>query len=318
MMDEFERIAKLADLLPMSSGRGGIGDDAALLEHGGAVTTDTIVEGVHFRLDWSDWSDVGYKLVASNISDCLAMGASAEQCFLNLALSDEVTADDFERLVVGIREGIEAWAPTLLVSGGDTTSAGRTGSVLTMTVVGRPFGRRYWFRDGAKDGDAIWIDGKVGLAAAGVALLEESERERAFSGAEQLCVDAHRRPTPPDWLTLGAPIVHEPHAAIDVSDGLVADLQHVLRRSAIAGAKLTTELPGLDTLHTLFPNEKALQYCLGGGDDYCRVAIGPEMPGEHWTRIGEVRNDIDGIVLEDKAGNTRPWVGQTGFRHFST
>jgi thiamine-monophosphate kinase len=316
-MDEFERIVQLANVLPMASGRGGIGDDAALLDHGGAVTTDTMVEDVHFRLDWSDWTDVGYKLVASNISDLLAMGASAERCFLNLALSCDLKDDGFHDLLSGIREGMEEWAPTLLVSGGDTTSTGRAASVLTMTVVGRPFGRRYWFRDGAKDKDAIWLDGQVGLAAAGVALLSEAGPHQTFSHAEQRFLDAHRRPKPPDWLSLGAPIEHEPNAAIDVSDGLVADLQHILNRSGLSGAKITTKLPGLDTLHTVFSEKEALEYCLSGGDDYCRIAVGSESPGEYWHRIGEVRSDLDGVFLEDGTTETRRWDGKTGFRHFS-
>jgi thiamine-monophosphate kinase len=215
------RISELGEfgLLAELTKRGlaeGIGDDTALLEGGRVVTQDALVEGVHFRLPWTSWRDLGYKAAAVNLSDLAAVGAEPDALFLSLGLPAERDVDDVLELYEGVREtGVS-------VRGGDLTRAERI--ILCATAIGRT--ERVPGRAGARPGDALVVTGPLGGAAAGLAALE-----RGLDGFEELVL-LHRRP--PYRLDAGRALAPVAHAVIDLSDGIASDAARIAERSGCA------------------------------------------------------------------------------------
>jgi thiamine-monophosphate kinase len=187
----------------------GIENDAAQLTGGRVVTQDALVEGVHFRLDWISWRDLGFRAAAVNLSDLAASGADAEGLVVTFAAPSETAVAD----VVELYEGLgEAGVPVI---GGDTTSADRL--VLSVTAIGRS--ERVPGRAGARPGDVLVVTGPLGAGGA------------AFR--------AGRYARPPLRLREGRELAVTAHAMLDLSDGLAADAGHVARRS---GCRLVIDL----------------------------------------------------------------------------
>jgi thiamine-monophosphate kinase len=186
-----------------------IGDDAATLAGGVVVTQDALVEGVHFRLDWISWRDLGWRAAAVNLSDLAASGAEPEGLVVTLAASADTPVDDVLELYAGIAE---AGVP---VVGGDTSRAERL--LLSVTAVGRA--ERVPGRDGARPGDSVVITGPLGAAGAAF-------RHGTFV-------------RPPLRLAEGRELAAHAHALLDVSDGLSADAAHIAARS---GCRIAIEL----------------------------------------------------------------------------
>jgi thiamine-monophosphate kinase len=186
-----------------------IADDAAQLEGGVVVTQDALVEGVHFRLDWISWRDLGWRAAAVNLSDLAASGADAEGLIVSLGAPGETALDAVLELYEGIAE---AGVP---VVGGDTNAAECV--VLSVTAVGRS--ERVPGRGGARPGDQLVVSGPLG--AAGAAFRQESFVR------------------PPVRLAEGKALAARAHAMIDLSDGLAIDAGHIARRS---GCRLVVEL----------------------------------------------------------------------------
>jgi thiamine-monophosphate kinase len=193
-------------LLAALEGRGlaeGIENDAAELGQGLVVTQDALVEGVHFRLDWLSWRDLGWRAAAVNLSDLAASGAKPEALIVTLGAPQETLLDDVLELYEGIGE---ARVP---VRGGDTTRAYHI--VLSVTALGRS--ERVPGRTGARPGDRLVVTGPLGAAGA-----------------------AFRRSTyvrPPLRLEEGRALAEHAHAMLDVSDGLAVDAEHIARRSGV-------------------------------------------------------------------------------------
>jgi thiamine-monophosphate kinase len=193
-------------LLAALEGRGlaeGIENDAAELGQGLVVTQDALVEGVHFRLDWLSWRDLGWRAAAVNLSDLAASGAKPEALIVTLGAPQETLLDDVLELYEGIGE---ARVP---VRGGDTTRAYHI--VLSVTALGRS--ERVPGRTGARPGDRLVVTGPLGAAGA-----------------------AFRRSTyvrPPLRLEEGRALAKHAHAMLDVSDGLAVDAGHIARRSGV-------------------------------------------------------------------------------------
>ena len=193
-----------------------IGDDTAVLEDGLIVTQDALVEGVHFRLDWTSWRDLGYRAAAVNLSDLAAAGAEPPALIVSLALpaSPEVAA--VLELYAGLNE------PGVPIRGGDTTGGDR--AYLSVTALGRS--ARVPGRAGALPGDVLVVTGPLGGPAAGLAALE-----RGLAGFDEL-VALHRRP--PFRLDAARSLAPVAHALIDISDGIAGDAAHVAERSGCA------------------------------------------------------------------------------------
>ena len=252
----------------------GPGDDAAVVTapDGRVVaTTDVLVEGVHFRRDWSAAYDVGRKAAAANLADVAAMGATATALLVGLAAPGDLPVAWATGLADGLRD--EAALVGAVVVGGDTVSCDRV--VVSVTALGDLAGRPPVTRAGARPGDDVVLAGTTGRSAAGLALLQ------AGQGAGPL-VDAHRRPTPPYALgpalsDLGAT------AMCDVSDGLVQDAGHLAAASGVLLELDSALLPRVDGVD--------LDAALTGGEDHALVATvpaGTALP-DGVVRIGTVR-----------------------------
>jgi thiamine-monophosphate kinase len=218
----------------------GIADDAAQLADGRIVTQDALVEGVHFRLDWISWRDLGFRAAAVNLSDLAASGAEPEGLVVTLAAPPESAVDDVVELYQGLAE------PGVPVVGGDTSAADRL--VLSVTALGRS--ERVPGRDGALPGDVLVVTGPLGAAGAAF-------RERRYS-------------RPPLRLEEGRSLARTAHALTDVSDGLAVDAGNVAARS---GCRLVVELERVPLA------EGATVEDLGFGEDYELLAAVPDAGG---------------------------------------
>ena len=217
-----------------------IDDDAAQLAGGRVVTQDSLVEGVHFRLDWISWRDLGFRAAAVNLSDLAASGAEPEGLVVTLAAPGVTELDDVLELYEGLRE---AGVP---VVGGDTSAAQQL--VLTVTALGRS--DRVPGRGGARPGDALVVTGPLG--AAGAAFREQ------------------RYVRPPLRLVEGRHLARTAHAMLDLSDGLAVDAGHIAARS---GCKLVIELERVPLA------DGATVRDLGFGEEYELLAAMPD-PGD--------------------------------------
>jgi thiamine-monophosphate kinase len=195
---------------------GPLGDDTAVLDDGLVVTQDALVEGIHFRLEWTTWRDLGYKAAVVNLSDLAAAGAEPEALVVSLAAPPGSAVDDVIELYEGLNE------PRVPVRGGDTARAERV--YLSVTALGRS--DRVPGRAGARPGDLLVVTGSLGGAAAGLAALE-----RGLPGFEEL-VEVHNRP--PLRLAEGRALAGVAHALMDLSDGIATDAARLAARSSCA------------------------------------------------------------------------------------
>jgi thiamine-monophosphate kinase len=217
-----------------------IEDDAAQFLDGFVVTQDALVEGVHFRLDWISWRDLGWRAAAVNLSDLAASGADAEGLIVALAAPPETNADDVFELYAGIAEtGVP-------VVGGDTTRSERL--VLSVTAVGKA--ERVPGRAAARPGDTLVVTGPLGAAGA------------AFR--------RHGYVRPPVRLAEGKELAAHAHAMLDLSDGIAVDAAHIAERSA---CRLVVELEQVPLA------EGARLDDLGFGEDYELLAAVAEPTG---------------------------------------
>ena len=244
----------------------GPGDDAAIVktESGSVViSTDVMVEGRHFRKDWSTPIDIGRKAAAASLADIAAMGAVPTGVVVAFAAPADLPAAWALSCTAGLRAEIEGAGAALI--GGDVTSADAI--MITVTAIGDLQGRGPVLRSGAKAGDTIAIAGRIGWAAAGLAVLS-----RGFRSPKKL-VDAHRCPVPPyqagpEAARSGAT------AMIDVSDGLIADARHIATASQVVLAidssliDVPDEIAAAASAYNLDPRE----WLLTGGDDHALLA----------------------------------------------
>jgi thiamine-monophosphate kinase len=284
----------------------GPGDAAAVVAapDGRVVaTTDVLVEGRHFRTDWSAPSDVGARAAAANLADVAAMGAAPTALLVGLALPSDRDVDWVLGLVDGFAE--EAASAGAVVAGGDVVRGDVV--VVSVTALGTLEGREPVTRAGARPGDLVAVAGRLGWAAAGLAVLS-----RGFRSPRAL-VEAHRRPAPPyaegpRAAALGAT------AMVDVSDGLVADLGHVARASGI-GIQLAADAFHVpqefqDTARAL--NADPAHWLLGGGEDHALAATFPpdvDLPMA-WSVVGRVEQG-EGVLVDGA-----PWSGPAGWTSF--
>lgn len=315
-MDEFQWIDALRRALhghaPASPW--GIGDDAAVLPSRAGrcvIATDLMIEEVHFRRSWSSLSDVAWKLYAANASDMWAMGAAPTQWLFSVGWPAKPTQADAEALAEGFLGAMQGWGAADLI-GGDTSSADRL--TLSLTMLGER-AQNPWVRQAFHPGDRLWVDGPLGVSAAGLALLQEDAC--ALTTAEQKCVAQHLRP-----MRTPSEVQVEVRGAIDVSDGLVADLLHGARASGVR-MRLNQVLPGRVLLEDVAkrwnPQPETIHarcdaWQLGGGEDYVRVIGASEHPGPGWTEIGVVEAGAPS-VFDERAGE-RQELTAMGWNHF--
>jgi thiamine-monophosphate kinase len=295
MVGEFGVIARvLAQTGSAAVAEVGPGDDAAVLrarDNRVVATTDVLVEGRHFRRDWSSAEDIGHKAAAANLADVAAMGGVTTALLVGLACP----ADTQTSWLEGVAAGLAAECAPLgaAVVGGDlVASAGDSNAVvLSVTALGDLGGRAPVLRSGARSGDVVALAGRLGWSACGLAVLR-----RGFS-SPVAAVAAHRRPTPP-YAAGPAAAVAGARAMCDVSDGLLADAGHIaadsgvildLDRGALARACLEPKGPLQQVAAAL--GVDPLSWVLTGGEDHALLATFPPRGAlpEGWTAIGTVR-----------------------------
>ena len=294
----------------------GVGDDAAVIAVRGlaAVTVDTLVAGVHFP-DGIAPTLLGYRALAVNLSDLAAMGAEPRWCTLALTLPepDELWLDGFSR---GLFELAERHGVSLV--GGDLTRGPLT---ITVQLMGRIDGERMLTRGGGNLGDDVYVTGTLGDSAAGIALINERVDTPPGSAGAALKARFYK---PAPRVDAGLALRTLASAAIDVSDGLLADLGHICERSG-CGALIDVErVPLSAELLSTFPPQIALAHALGGGDDYELCFAAPpsraeqidralEATGTTATRIGQLVAGQEVVCRRDG----EPYAPRVlGFRHF--
>jgi thiamine-monophosphate kinase len=306
----------------------GIGDDAAAVAWPGGtllLTTDTLVEDVHFRRKTTGLRDLGAKALAVNLSDIAAMGGEPRYALLALALPPSVPLADVDDLYAGL--GLMASRHGVALIGGDTC-ADPERIVLTLTVVGRVDGAPV-SRRGARPGDAVLVTGSLGGSAAGLAVLERGAGLVPPIPDEvgAPLVAAHRLPTPRVAEGRAARAAGAT-AMIDLSDGLVTDLGHIASESGVGAAVRLDALPVSPATRRaaeLF-GESAWRWAVAGGEDYelCFTAPSDMAPavagrvtaetGTPVSVIGEIRPAAEGVRFLDSGG--RPVEVGPGFEHF--
>lgn len=256
-----------------------VGDDAAVLQYDGAtrqlVTTDLLMEGVHFDLTYTPLKHLGYKSIAVNLSDICAMNGTPRQVTVSLALSKRFCIEDIEELYAGMRLCCEHYGVDII--GGDTTSS-LTGLAISITCIGDAPEEQIVYRHGAHPTDLICVSGDLGAAYMGLQLLE---REKAvfrgedmpqpdFAGKEYL-LERQLKPEPrTDIVRALAKAGIKPTAMMDISDGLSSELLHICKQSG-TGCRIYEERIPLDYQTAVMAEELSMNVttcALNGGEDY--------------------------------------------------
>lgn len=295
-LGEFGVVARIARRLPQGeSVLLGPGDDAAVVKAPDGrvvVTTDLLIEGRHFRRDWSSAYDIGRKAAAQNLSDVAAMGAIPTTLVVGLGMPGDVPVEWVDGLADGFRD--ECALVGASVAGGDIARSELV--VIGVTALGDLAGQAPVTRAGARPGQVVAYAGRLGYAAAGLALLSAGI---APTGGPLLeAVEGHRRPRPPygrgpEAVRLGAT------AMLDISDGLLQDLGHVAEASGVGISLDPGAFPVAEPVAAAAKELGAdpLDWILTGGEDHALAAIFPSevrLP-PHWTVVGHV---IDGAKVQ--------------------
>ena len=275
----------------------GPGDDAAVVQAPDGrvvISTDMLIEGRHFRRDWSSAHDVGRKAAAQNLADIAAMGANPTALVVGLGVPATLDVDWVAQFSDGFATECELVGARIV--GGDIVRAELI--TIAVTVLGDLQGRPAVTRTGAKPGDVIAMAGRLGWAAAGLAILGRGFR------SPRVLVDAHRVPEPPYAAGVSAAI-HGATSMIDISDGLVSDVRHLAVASGcsmhIHSNLLVVDTPVAEAAAAF--NADPLTWVLTGGDDHALVATFPARGGlpDGFIMIGEVLEGDPGIVVDGQA-----------------
>ncbi|WP_299675967.1 thiamine-phosphate kinase [uncultured Dokdonia sp.] len=304
----------------------GIGDDAAVLsfpEHQIVVTTDLLIEGVHFDLSYVPLKHLGYKAVMVNLSDVYAMNATASQITVSIAVSNRFPLEALEDLYVGIQTACTNYKVDLV--GGDTTSS-TTGLVISITAIGHASKEKIVGRNTAKPSDLVVVTGDVGAAYMGLQILE---REKAVfkvnpnsqPDLEQYAYIVERQLKPEarkDIISLFESLEVLPTSMIDVSDGLSSEILHLCKNSKV-GCNLYEEKIPLDPQVISACEEFKLDsttIALSGGEDYeLLFTISQEdypkiKANPNFTVIGHMTEEREGAHLITRANTKIPLVAR--------
>lgn len=280
-LGEFGLINHLTKQIELTneSSKYGVGDDAAVLEYPAdkqiLVTTDLLMEGVHFDLVYTPLKHLGYKAAMVNFSDIYAMNGTPRQMTISLAISKRFCIEDIEQLYEGIRLACKQHRVDIV--GGDTTSS-LTGLAISITCIGEAGKDRIVYRNGAKDTDLICVSGDLGAAYMGLQLLEreksvfkgEEEVQPDFKGKEYLLERQLKPEARRDIIARLAESGIRPTAMMDISDGLSSELLHICSQSH-TGCRIYEERIPIDYQTAVMAEEfnMNLTTCaLNGGEDY--------------------------------------------------
>ncbi len=296
----------------------GIGDDASVFEpRAGSVlliTTDMLVEGVHFMLEATSFRLLGRKSLAVNLSDMAAMGAEPLDAYVSLAVPGKLSLEDLEELYKGLREMASEHGINIL--GGDTTSS-KGPLVINVALTGCAPREQVVLRSGAKPGELIYVTGTLGDAGAGLDLILRGRTWPEEKSAPLL--RAHLDPRP--QVLEGLFLAQRGYATsmMDLSDGLASDLRRICERSGVGAMLMEEAIPFSEALrqYALEFGLNPLSMALGGGEDYCLLLTVPaprgrelerafeEAFGRPIWRVGKTLGEPDLLLLDHK-GRTLP------------
>lgn len=332
-LGEFGLIDLLSEkvIIKNSSSIKGIGDDAAVIDAGDhvkVVSTDLLMEGVHFDLSYSPLPHLGFKAVAVNVSDIAAMNAIPKQITVSIALSNRFSIEAVEALYEGIYAACEHYGVDLV--GGDTT-ASRSGLVISVTAIGEAKKEQISYRSGAKENDILCVTGDLGAALVGLQILEREKQVFLANPDMKPELDKYTvitgRQLRPDARM---DIIHEfaelgivPTSMMDISDGLASEIFHICKASGVGATIYEDKLPidkqTFDTAVEL--SLDPITCVLNGGEDYELVfTIGQKdfaklekHPDIHF--IGHITKPEEGKYLVTKSG-TAVQIKAQGWKHF--
>jgi thiamine-monophosphate kinase len=306
-----------------------IGDDAAVIDHSGmqtVISTDLLVEGIHFDLMYTPLKHLGYKSIVVNLSDIYAMNATPTQVTLSIAISNRFSLEALDEFYEGVYAACEKYAVDLI--GGDTTSS-QKGFVISVTAIGEVALDKFVTRSGAKNGDLICVSGELGGAFLGLTLMEREKKIFAETGAqpdlENQAYIAARLMKPEARKEVIEFLAEEqimPTSMMDISDGLSSELLHICKQSSCGCVLYEDKIP---------VNEEAKQFAykleidptacaLSGGEDYEllftiaqadyeKIIKNPEI-----SIIGYITEATEGAHLLTRGGNKHALVAQ-GWNH---
>ncbi len=311
----------------------GIGDDAAIITPPKGrqlvLTTDLLVEDVHFDLRTASFEDIGHKAAIANLSDIAAMGARPEYALVSIAAPPSCTAPHILRLYKGIMDACRPYRVALI--GGDTSASPR-GLFLSLTVTGSiPTGASLR-RDGARVGDLLYVTGTLGDALAGLTLLSRRHRRSVGlplkSSERRFLIDRHRRPIAHVRLGQTLSALRLASAMIDLSDGLSGDLRHLCEHSRVGAEIDATALPLSSALRAYARSSGTdpVALALQGGEDYELLFTVPpakqrmlqrvaRRSGRRVTCIGVIRPKAFGLRVRETTGRVR-LLPVTSYVHF--
>ena len=305
----------------------GIGDDAAVINHEGMCTvlsTDLLIEGVHFDLSFMPLKHLGYKAVVVNLSDIYAMNASPSQITISLAISNRFSVEALDELYAGIKHACDTYGVDLV--GGDTTSSS-TGLSISVTAVGSAKKKDLVYRNGAKEGDFICVSGELGGAYIGLQLLNREKEVFLENPKMQPKLDEHKyllgRQLKPearkDVIAYLKDFDIHPTAMIDVSDGLSSDLMHLCKQAEVGCHVYEANVPINNETYNqaLEFNMDPITTALSGGEDYeLLFTVSPsdesKLNGQEIdiTVIGKIVAKEKGLMLQTRANHMHELVAQ--------
>lgn len=303
-----------------------VGDDAAVLDHLGkqiVVTTDMLVEGIHFDLMYTPLKHLGYKSVIVNLSDVYAMNAIPQQITMSIAFSNRFSVEALDEFYEGVYAACEQYNVDLI--GGDTTSS-QKGLIISVTAIGEVAPGNYISRSGAKPGDLICVSGELGGAFLGLTILEREKKvfletkgvQPDFEGQDYIIRRILKPEARKDIVDYFAESGIKPHAMIDISDGLSSEILHICKQSG-TGCVLYEEKIPINELARQFAYKLELDptaCALSGGedyellftvsqDDYEKIAQNPRI-----TIIGYVTEKEKGNIIITKGGSKHTLTAQ--------
>jgi len=318
-LGEFGLIDRLTkDIKPNNeSTKYGVGDDCAVLHYPDSevlVTTDMLMEGVHFDLTYIDLQHLGWKSAMVNISDIFAMNGTPRQMTVSLALSKRFTVEDMEQFYSGLRMACDKWGVDVI--GGDTTSS-YTGLAISITCIGEARKEDIVYRNGAKETDLVCVSGDLGAAYMGLQLLErekavyyqmveEAKRKSTvaggspasipdfqpdFAGKEYLLQRQLKTEARGDIINKLREAGIRPTAMMDISDGLSSELMHICKQSGVGCRIFEKQLP-IDYQTAVMAEELNMNVttcALNGGEDYELLFTVPIGDHEKIQQIEDVK-----------------------------
>lgn len=304
----------------------GVGDDAAVIDFKdkkAVISTDLLIEGVHFDLSYVPLKHLGYKAVSVNVSDIYAMNARATQITVSIAVSNRFPLEALEELYAGIRLACKRYEVDLV--GGDTTSSTR-GLIISVTAIGEADEQELVYRNGAKENDLIVLTGDIGGAYMGLQILEREKAVFQVNPNSQPDIEMYsyilerqlkpeaRKDIPPLLKELGV----KPTAMMDVSDGLSSEILHICTQSGV-GCRLYEDKIPLDpqVISTCEEfNLDSTTIALSGGEDYellftIKQADYDKIKGNpHFSVIGYITDKSEGVNLITRSGQFIPIIAR--------